>query len=211
MEPARHCWGERTEHCPETPRKAPVTTIISTLFITLDGVAEVNFDWHLPYFDEAMGECVGADYRDVDVLLLGRVTYDSFAGAWPVRETEGGEDAGFAAQLGDTRKVVITSGGHDLGWRNVERSTDPVGAARALRAEGVSKVLVPGSLAVVRALIDAGELDELHLLVHPIAARNGERLFDQGGPMVPMTLLRSAALPSGVLALEYALPRGTSG
>ena len=184
-----------------------MTTIISTLFITLDGVAEVNFDWHLPYFDDAMGECVGADYRDVDVLLLGRVTYESFAGAWPGREAAGGDDAVFAAQLGDTRKVVITSGEQDLGWRNAERSTDPVGAARDLRGGGVGKVLVAGSLPVVRALIDAGELDELHLLVHPIAARSGERLFDEGGPMVPMTLLRSTALPSGVLALEYAPAR----
>lgn len=186
-----------------------MTTIISTLFITLDGVAEIDFDWHLPYFDDAMGERVSADYEGVDVLLLGRVTYDSFAGAWPEREAEGGDDAGFAAQLGDTRKVVITSGEQDLGWRNAERSTDPVSAARALRAEGVGKVLVPGSLPVVRALLDAGELDELHLLVHPIAARKGERLFDEGGPMVPMTLLRSAALPSGVLALEYAPVRST--
>jgi dihydrofolate reductase len=185
-----------------------VTTIISTLFITLDGVAEIDVDWHLPYFDDAMGECVGADYQGIDVLLLGRITYESFAGAWPVRESEGGEDAEFAAQLGDTRKVVITSGEHDLGWRNVERSTDPVSAARALREEGVGKVLVAGSLPVVRALIDGGELDELHLLVHPIAARNGERLFDESGPMVPLTLLRSRALPSGVLALEYGLARG---
>lgn len=186
-----------------------MTTIMSTLFITLDGVAEVDVDWHLPYFDEAMGECVAADYDGVDVLLLGRGTYESFAGAWPAREADGGEDAGFAAQLGDTRKVVITSSEDDLGWRNVERSADPVSAARALRTEGVDTVLVPGSLRVVRALIDAGELDELHLLVHPIAARKGERLFDEGAPMVPLTLLRSTALPSGVLALEYALARGT--
>lgn len=182
--------------------------IVSTLFITLDGVAEIDFAWHGPYFDEAMGECVTADYDGVDALLLGRGTYESFAGAWPEREAEGGDDAGFAALLGDTRKVVVTSGEHDLGWRNVERSTDPVAAARALRAEGLGKVLVPGSLPVVRALLDAGELDELHLLVHPVAARQGDRLFDEGGPMVPLTLLRSKALPSGVLALEYAPDRG---
>jgi dihydrofolate reductase len=187
-----------------------VTTIISTLFITLDGVAEIDFAWHGPYFDEAMGERVSADYAGVEVLLLGRGTYESFAGAWPEREAEGGDDAGFATLIGDTRKVVITSGEQDLGWRNVERASDPVSAARALRAEGVGKVLVPGSLPVVRALLAAGELDELHLLVHPIAARAGDRLFDEGEPMVPLTLLRSTALPSGVLALEYAPVRGDS-
>ncbi|HQZ11227.1 MAG TPA: dihydrofolate reductase family protein, partial [Ornithinibacter sp.] len=81
---------------------------------------------------------------------------------------------------------------------------DPVAAAQALRSQGVGKVLIPGSLPVVRALLGAGELDELHLLVHPIAARSGDRLFTEGEPMLPMTLLRSKALPTGVLALEYA-------
>ena len=181
-----------------------MTTIISTVFISLDGVAEIDFAWHGKYFDEAMGECVAADYDGVDVLLLGRGTYESFAGAWPEREAAGGEDAEFGALIGDTRKVVITSGEHDLGWRNVERAADPVAAAQALRSQGVGKVLIPGSLPVVRALLGAGELDELHLLVHPIAARSGDRLFTEGEPMVPMTLLRSTALPTGVLALAYA-------
>jgi dihydrofolate reductase len=119
-------------------------------------------------------------------------------------EAAGGEDAEFGALIGDTRKVVITSGEQDLGWRNVERAADPVAAAQALRSQGVGKVLIPGSLPVVRALLGAGELDELHLLVHPIAARSGDRLFTEGEPMVPMTLLRSTALPTGVLALAYA-------
>ena len=67
--------------------------ILSTLFMALDGVVEVDFAWHFPYFDEHMGAAVGEDYEGADVLLLGRVTYDSFAGAWPDREAAGGEDA----------------------------------------------------------------------------------------------------------------------
>jgi dihydrofolate reductase len=58
-----------------------MTRIVSTLFISLDGVVEIDPAWHFPYFDDAMGAAVGEDYEDVDVLLLGRVTYDSFAGA----------------------------------------------------------------------------------------------------------------------------------
>ena len=83
--------------------------VISTLFMSLDGVVEIDPEWHFPYFDEHMGRAVGEDYEDVDVLLLGRVTYDSFAGAWPDREAAGGEDSTFAAQLGDVRKVVATA------------------------------------------------------------------------------------------------------
>src|SRR6478672_6596652 len=84
--------------------------LISTLFISADGIAEIDPDWHFPYFDENMGRAVGEDYDTSDVLLIGRETYDSFAGAWPDREAAGGEDAGFAKQLGDMRKVVARKG-----------------------------------------------------------------------------------------------------
>ncbi|RMI09494.1 dihydrofolate reductase family protein [Cellulomonas triticagri] len=183
-----------------------MATLVSTLFISLDGVAEIDPEWHFPYFDEAMGAAVGEDYEDVDVLLLGRVTYDSFAGAWPDREAAGGEDATFAAQLGDVRKVVATRGDQDLGWRNVERlDGDLVTAVTALKADpAVGKVLVAGSLSVVRQLLAAGVLDELRLLVHPVAARAGERLFDEGATRYPMRLLRSEAFGTGVLRLVYA-------
>jgi dihydrofolate reductase len=192
-----------------------MATIVSTLFIALDGVVEIDPAWHFPYFDEHMGSAVGQDYEGADVLLLGRVTYDSFAGAWPDREAAGGEDATFAAQLGDTRKVVATRRGGDPGWRNAETLRgDLVEAVRALSSEpGVGKVLVPGSVSVVRQLLAAGLLDELRLLVHPVAARHGQRLFDEGEPIYPLRLLRSEIYPTGVVRLVYApgeLP-GTQG
>ena len=183
-----------------------MATIVSTLFMSLDGVVEVDPTWHFPYFDEHMGAAVDDDYQGVDVLLLGRVTYDSFAGAWPDREAAGGEDAAFAAQLGNTRKVVATRGDQDLGWRNVEAVRgDLLEAVTALASEpGVTKVLVAGSISVVRQLLAAGMLDELRLLVHPVAARRGERLFDEGEPTYPLQLLRSDVFPTGVVRLVYA-------
>lgn len=182
-----------------------MATLISTLFSSLDGVVEIDPAWHFPYFDENMGAAVGEDYADTDVLLLGRVTYDSFAGAWPEREAAGGDDAAFAAQLGDLRKVVATRGEQELGWRNAEAAADVVAAATALKADpAVGKILVPGSISVVRALLAAGLVDELRLLVHPVAARQGERLFDDGEPAYHWRLLRSDAFPTGVVRLIYA-------
>lgn len=104
------------------------------------------------------------------------------------------------------RKVVVTRSTHDLGWRHVERlDGDLPAAVEALKAEdGVEKVLVPGSLSVVRQLLAAGLLDELRLLVHPVAARHGERLFDEGERVYPLTLLRSESFPTGVVRLIYA-------
>lgn len=183
--------------------------IVSTLFMSLDGVIEPDENWHFPYFDEAMGAAVDDDYSTADTLLLGRVTYDSFAGAWPEREEAGGEDYHFAKIIGDMRKVVVSHQRLDLGWRNVEQiEGDLVPAARALRDDPTVKgILIPGSISVVRQLLAAGLLDELRLLVHPVAVRNGPRLFDDGESSYHLRLVKSEAFPTGVVRLIYS-PRG---
>jgi len=183
-----------------------VTTIVSTLFISLDGVAEIGETWHFPYFDENMGRAVSEDYEGVGTLLLGRVTYDSFAGAWPDREAAGGDDAEFAASLGDRRKIVVSRSPLEFTWRNSElidgELTDAVAALRA--DETLGRVLIPGSISVVRQLLAAGLLDELRLFVHPVAARTGKRLFDEGDEHQHLRLLSTEALPTGVVRLQYA-------
>jgi dihydrofolate reductase len=70
--------------------------ITAGLFISLDGVVEDPQDWHFPYFNDEMGAAVDRQLVAADTLLLGRKTYDSFAGAWPDREAAGGEDAASA-------------------------------------------------------------------------------------------------------------------
>ena len=180
--------------------------IVSTLFISADGVAEIDPAWHFPYFDENMGRAVGEDYDTADVLLLGRETYDSFAGAWPDREAAGGDDAGFAKQLGDTRKVVASRQPLEFSWRNSELiEGDLVAAATALKADpGVRGVLIPGSISVVQQLLAAGLVDELRLLVHPVAARKGRRLFDEGDAPYHLAVRATEAFPTGVIRVTYA-------
>src|SRR5690349_8364421 len=95
--------------------------IIADLFISLDGVVEAPDEWHFPYFNDEMGAAVGVSFDTADTILLGRTTYDSFAGAWPDRERAGGEDAVFAKQLGDTRKVVVSRQQLQFSWRNSEQ------------------------------------------------------------------------------------------
>jgi dihydrofolate reductase len=180
--------------------------VVSTLFISADGVAEIDLDWHFPYFDENMGRAVGEDYDTADVLLLGRETYDSFAGAWPGREAAGGEDAGFAKQLGDTRKVVASRSPLEFTWRNSELiDGDLVGAVAALKADdGIKGILVPGSISVVQQLLAAGLVDELRLLVHPVAARTGRRLFAGGDTPQHFTVTATEVFPTGVIRVIYA-------
>ncbi|HUX69761.1 MAG TPA: dihydrofolate reductase family protein [Cellulomonadaceae bacterium] len=182
-----------------------MATVISTLFISADGVAEIDPDWHFPYFDENMGRAVGEDYDTADVLLIGRVTYDSFAGAWPDRETAGGVDAPFARQLGNMRKVVVSRQPLELTWRCSELiSGDLVDAVTALKADtGITGILIPGSISVVQQLLAAGLVDELRLLVHPVAARKGRRLFDDGDAPYHLKVLATEVFPTGVIRVSY--------
>lgn len=178
--------------------------ITAGLFISLDGVVEAPDQWHFPYFNDEMGAAVGAMLGTADTVLFGRKTYESFAGAWPEREAAGGEDAGFAKTLGDARKIVASSRQLDFTWRNSEQlQGDLVEAVTALKNEPGGDIALSGSISVVRQLLAAGLLDELHLLVHPIAVRKGMRLFDEGEPSVPLRLISSEAFRTGVLNLVY--------
>ncbi len=180
--------------------------LISTLFISADGVAEIDPDWHFPYFDQNMGRAVGEDYDTSDVLLIGRETYDSFAGAWPDRENAGEADAALAKQLGDMRKVVVSRQPLQFSWRNSELvDGDLVGAVTALKADpGVKGILIPGSISVVQQLLAAGLVDELRLLVHPVAARKGRKLFDDGDTPYHLTVTAAETFPTGVIRVIYA-------
>ena len=178
--------------------------IIANLFISLDGVVEEPGDWHFPYFNDEMGAAVDAGLRSADTLLLGRKTYDDHAGAWPEREEAGDEDAEFAKVLGDARKIVVSNQRLEFTWRNSEQlQGDLVEAVTALKAEPGGDIAISGSVSIVRQLLDAGLIDELHLLVDPVAVRDGMRLFDERGTTLPLALISSAAFTNGVLHLVY--------
>ena len=173
------------------------------MFIALDGVVEAPDQWHFPYFNDEMGAAVGGQLGAADTILLGRETYDSFAGAWPDREADGGEDADFAKKLGDTRKIVVSRQELEFTWRNSELLRgDLVAAVTALKSEPGGDIGMSGSVSVVRQLLAAGLLDELHLLVHPIVVGKGMRLFDDG-EQIPLKLLSSQTFETGVLYLVY--------
>jgi dihydrofolate reductase len=178
--------------------------VIANLFISLDGVVEEPGDWHFPYFNDEMGAAVDEVLGRADTMLLGRKTYDDHAGAWPEREAAGGEDAAFARVLGDARKLVVSRQRLELTWRNSEQlQGDLVEAVTALKQEPGGHIALSGSVSVVRQLLAAGVLDELRLLVHPIAVRKGMRLFDEGEPPIPLRLLSSQTFTTGVLHLVY--------
>jgi dihydrofolate reductase len=185
--------------------------ITADLFIALDGVVEAPDQWHFPYFNDEMGFAVSATLGTADTVLFGRKTYDSFAGAWPERELAGEADAGMAKQLGDARKIVVSNQKLEFTWRNSEQlQGDLVEFVTALKNEPGGNIALSGSVSVVRQLLAAGLVDELHLLVHPIAVRKGMRLFDEGDTPIPLRLISSQAFKTGVLNLVYGPAESTS-
>ena len=179
--------------------------ISASMFIALDGVVDPSVgNWHFPYFNEEMGQAV-ARTHDADVMLFGRVTYDSFAGAWPAREAAGEADAEMAKKLGDMRKIVVSQQPLEFTWRNSEQLQGSLAeAAAALKADpSIGKIALSGSVSVVRQLLAAGLLDELHLFVHPALAGSGLRLFPDKAPGQALRLLSSQPFATGVIYLVY--------
>src|SRR5689334_11874847 len=159
-------------------------TIKASLFAALDGVVDPGVgNWHFPYFNEEMGEAV-AGTHDAGAMLFGRVTYDSFAGAWPDREEAGGEDAVFAKILGDMRKIVASRQRLTFTWRNSEQLQGDLidGVTKLKNDPSINQIAISRCVSIVRQLLDAALLDELHLFVHPATAGSGLRLFDDGAP-----------------------------
>jgi dihydrofolate reductase len=182
-----------------------MATITANMFMALDGVVDPGVgSWHFPYFNDEMGRAVDKTH-DADVMVFGRVTYDSFAGAWPDREAAGEEDAVMAKRLGDMRKIVASRRPLELTWRNSEQlQGDLVETVTALKNDpAIRRIALSGSVSVMRQLLDAGLVDELHLFVHPATAGSGLRLFEDGGPARHFVLIAAEPFATGVVHLVY--------
>jgi len=169
-------------------------------FVTLDGVAD-NPAWSFDYgFDDKQGETLGAVTDRVGGILLGRVTFEMFAQSWPDRTEEDDPGAPF---FNDTTKYVVSSTLEDPEsvWRNstVVGPYDP-DAIRELKAD--RDLYVSGSTTLVRAMLDDGLVDELHLWVYPLTRPGGPKLFTDDAAPQKMEFARSERYDNGVLYLN---------
>ncbi|WP_326944017.1 dihydrofolate reductase family protein [Amycolatopsis sp. NBC_00348] len=175
--------------------------IVSNLFLSLDGVVEAPDKWSLRYWNDEIGRAVGGGMAAADAMLLGRVTYEGFAEAWPGRTVE--DDAG-AEFMNSARKYVLSSTLSEVSWNNSTLLTgDPVEAVRALKAGEGGDIMTSGSTTAVRWLLAEGLVDELNLLLYPIVVGRGKRLFPEEGPGFPLVLKKSATFGNGVVQLTY--------
>lgn len=175
--------------------------IVAGLFISLDGVYEAPHEWHFPYFDDAMGQAVDEQMQAADAMLLGRVTYEEFASYWPHAK----DDPELAAHMNETPKYVVSSTLQSADWQNTTliAGDNVVAELRKLKAQPGKNIGITGSGTLVRSLLREGLLDELRLLVHPIAVGSGKRLFPDGSDQQPLKLVDSQTFDTGVLYLTY--------
>ena len=170
-------------------------------FMSLDGVIDAPV-WTFDYgFHPKMGEAIAAVTERANGILLGRVTYEMFEPAWSTRTVEDDPGAPF---FNDTTKYVVSGTLTEGTWRNSE-IIGPYDAdrIRRLKDEVDGDIYMSGSGTLVRALLDDGLIDGLHLFVYPLTRGEGPRLFPDGAAPRTFSLERSESYENGVVYLSY--------
>ena len=175
-------------------------TIVSNFFISMDGVVEAPDQWHFPYWNDEMEAVVTKGFETTEAMLMGRQLYEEWADYWPTSD-----DEATAELFNRLPKYVVSRSLREATWSNTaiiggDRTAQ---AIRDLKASTEGDISMSGSATLVRWLLAEGLLDELNLLVHPIAVGTGQRLFEDT-PSHALRLVSSEAFSTGVLHVRYA-------
>jgi dihydrofolate reductase len=174
-----------------------VRKIVVTEFLSVDGVMEEPA-WTFPYWNDEIAKFKGEESSASDALLLGRVTYQGFAAAWPESKDEG------ADYFNSVRKYVVSNTLEEpLEWTNSTLiKANIVEEITILKQQDGKDITVHGSATLVQALMQHDLVDRYRLLVYPVVLGKGKRLFKEGIPAT-LKLLGSQSFSSGVVALVY--------
>jgi dihydrofolate reductase len=183
--------------------------IVATEFISLDGVIEdpggaedfAHGGWTFEIDRGEEGDKFKlGELEEAEAQLLGRVTYEGFAGAWPTME----DDVGFAEKMNSMPKYVYSTTLESADWRNTTILSGDFDTAIVKAKEEIDGViLVAGSARLVQGLIAADLLDELRLMVFPVILGGGKPLFPEDGRKVPLTLTGARTVGAGIQLLTY--------
>ena len=182
--------------------------IVVTEFISLDGVVEDpggaegfrHGGWSFKFNDPDGMKYKLDETMDHEAMLLGRVTYEGFAEAWPGRTDE----VGFADKMNSMPKYVVSKTLTQADWNNSTiLSGDLAQEVTALKEQEGGDILVAGSVSLVRGLTDLGLVDEYRLMTFPIALGEGKRLFEGIADAATLKLADVKALQTGTVILTY--------
>jgi len=190
--------------------------VVVNEFMSLDGVVQApggegedleggfaHGGWSMPFFDpEVMGAAIGTQMSGAEALLFGRRTWQGMAAAWPERAGDP-----YADQMNAIPKYVAsrTLSTDDLTWSNTTLLSpdDALGDVASLRARPGGDLLLWGSVSLVRALLTAGLVDELQLMIEPILLGGGKRIFPDDGGARPLELVACQVAATGVQVCTY--------
>jgi len=182
-------------------------------FLTLDGVYQGpggpdedrrgGFErggWQAPFGDEETGQFITAAYARMDAMLLGRVTYDIWAGYWPDHH---GDDP-ISHGINVLPRYVPSTTLKNPSWQNTHVIDGDVEAAvRELKAKPGRDLLLQGSGALLRWLLERDLVDELNLIIYPVVLGDGLRLFPEQGQTHRLELLDAKVRPNGAMIQTY--------
>ena len=158
--------------------------------------------WVMPYFDPVFGEEIGRLFSKKFDLLLGRKTYEIFAGYWPYYD-EGGPAGGIATLFNSITKYVVSRAGDvDTTWRDTVLLRD-IAAVRRLRDEDGPNLVTQGSTELVHALLANDLVDAISLFTVPVVLGGGKKLFADGSTPHSYRLVGSRVSPFGLTIAHY--------
>jgi len=184
--------------------------IITTQFVTLDGVTEApgggetnhpHGGWQSPYRSAEGGQYKAEELAGADALLLGRKTYDQFAAFWPTQTT-----GPFPERMNKLPKYVVSGSLQKASWNNSQILRNVASDVAALKNTEGGNILVYGSTTLIKSLLHHDLIDEFRMMVFPVSVGGGLKLFDEGRRLKKFTLKHPKVLDNGVLILEYLIP-----
>jgi len=167
--------------------------------MSLDGVLEAPEKWSFPYRNDSIAELKHKELFSVDALLLGRVTYEGFAAAWPGRT----DNTGYADRINNMPKYVVSTTLRKADWKNSQIiHANLAQEISELKNQDGGDILIFGSPKLVQSLIQLNLIDKYQLLVYPLLLGDGKRLFDNLNKS-NLKLVGTTTYDSGVVLLSY--------
>jgi dihydrofolate reductase len=174
--------------------------LVATEYLSLDGVFEEPGQWSMPFFNEQAAQFKFRELQASDALLLGRLTYQGFAAAWPTMEGTGE----FGVKMNSMPKYVVSSTLDRAEWAgSVLVTGELVDEIGKLKQQPGQDLVLAGSGQLFNALRRANLIDLYRFMVHPIVLGAGARLFDESDERTALTLSHQETFDTGIVILEY--------
>ena len=173
--------------------------VVASTYVTLDGFIDEPGRWSFQFWSDEAAQFKARELAASDVLLLGRLTYEGFAAAWPTMEGTGE----FGAKMNAMPKYVASRTLTSATWNATIISGDVSEAVRKLKAQYTGDLLIGGSGQLIDYLTANDLIDEYRLMVHPIVLGDGTRRLFANVPRRSFTFVETLALPNGVVVNTY--------